>query len=147
MIILASLTWSGFNPGGTQVYSSSAHPESSSEWANVCLGGAWPPFDELFAVGTLLFIFCWLLFCWLSMELLSCVPFWWAAAAAAAAAAIVAAAKGSEPPPWVNPLKAELWSSLGHLQFLQTCLKNKQELLEYYVRLFVLYLHWPPWRF
>jgi hypothetical protein len=26
------ITWSGFNPGGTHVYSSRAQPESSSDW-------------------------------------------------------------------------------------------------------------------
>ena len=128
------LTWSGFSPGGTQVYSSRAHPESSSEWANVCRvpgGGAWPPFD-VFALGTwapLLALFIpapWLDVVWLSIELFSW-PFSWCwpafswSAAAAAMTADVAAASGSEP---VKPLNEELWSSLGHLQFLHTCLKK-----------------------
>lgn len=115
------LTWSGFSPGGTQVYSSRAQPESSSEWANVCLVAPLATEVVVAPLGTLLLV--WTLFefgalFWataapppLSMELLS-----WAAMAAD-----VAAANGSEP---VNPLKELLWSSLGHLQLLQTCLKK-----------------------
>ena len=45
--LIWSLTWSGLRPGGTQVYSSRAHPESSSEcecrWLMSPPGAAWPP--------------------------------------------------------------------------------------------------------
>lgn len=114
------LTWSGFKPGGTQVYSSRAHPESSSEWASVCLGGTWLllPLDE---AG--LEVFC----PPLSIELLSCVCCGAPAAACccwAAMTADVAAANGSTPP--VKALNEALWSSFGHLQFLQTCLKMRE---------------------
>ena len=33
-------TWSGLSPGGTQVYSSSEQPESSSEWELRCCRSA-----------------------------------------------------------------------------------------------------------
>lgn len=36
--LLSLSTWSGRSPGGTHVYSSRAHPESSSDWE--CLWGS-----------------------------------------------------------------------------------------------------------
>lgn len=106
-------TWSGLSPGGTQVYSSSAHPESSSEWAKVC--GLCPLAVLAVVVAGLLVL--------LSMELLRVWAWFWDAweAAAAAMAALVAAAKGSE---W--RLKELLWSSWGHLQFWQRGLERKE---------------------
>ena len=109
------LTWSGFSPGGTQVYSSKAHPESSSEWANVCGRCPFCPLEAALVALVALVL--------LSMELLRVG---WLAeeaeawAAWAAMAALVAAAKGSD---W--RLKELLWSSCGHLQFWQRGLEQE----------------------
>jgi len=112
LIVKYPPTWSGLSPGGTQVYSSRAQPESSSECA-ACRApegavpaeggwsGTWAPvllkaasFDEeefMFLVES---------------SILLCGRI------------------GSK-------CIVDEWSSLGHLQFRQTCLENKISLFIY----------------
>ena len=123
----SGLTWSGLSPGGTQVYSSKAHPESSSEWAKVCRGPLVVLLVALELEVALLVLLSIELFkvagCWLA---------WWVAAMAA----LAAAAKGSLE--W--RLKELLWSSWGHLQFWQRgCLQLKKYgfTIDVYARWFV----------
>ena len=141
--MLGNLTWSGFSPGGTHVYSSNAHPESSSEcWLGIWRGistvpePAWfpsaefvvPPLPNVDPVPLRLLGFA------LSIELFRAFPL----------ALEVPDVVGEDPPGVSEPggwtklgwAPADItrgsmkpadeeeawWSSFGHLQFRQTFL-------------------------
>jgi hypothetical protein len=111
-------TWSGRRPGGTQVYSSKAHPESSSDCE--CLWGSadcpyCTPFPRSLSVGS---------------NRPRATP------VALPPPPDVGGRDGGGPAPWPRglpvPAIPPLCSSRGHLQFRQTFLRqNRNSLLSY----------------
>lgn len=116
-IIMGCRTWSGRRPGGTHVYSSKAHPESSSDCE--CLCGSvgcpyWTPLPRSLSVGS---------------------------RPTATPGALPppppddGGRDGGGPAPWPRGLPVAaippLCSSRGHLQFRQTFLQRRNKFLSY----------------
>ena len=111
------LTWSGLRPGGTHVYSSSAHPLSSSlcECLWWCIRASWRARPGGAGCTGLL------------------KGSWWEEPAAPLwkAMAMAIGGPGPRPSPEGPPASVEVrWcSSLGHLQLLHTFLKSESKTL------------------